>query len=76
MRLEVRRLVRDQAVSEGVALVEGVVRELLDDVEEFLAELAAVSRGLDTSLERVTLRGHHLPDLLSDGLPEIVGLGE
>ena len=38
VRLEVRRLVGDEAVPERVALVERVVGELLDDVEQLLAE--------------------------------------
>jgi hypothetical protein len=38
VRLEVGGLVGDEAVAERVALVERVVGELLDDVEQLLAE--------------------------------------
>ena len=40
VRLEVGGLVRDEPVAVGVALVEGVVGELLDDVEPLRAQLA------------------------------------
>ena len=74
--LEPGRLVGDQAVAVGVALVEGVVGEGLDDVEQLVAELPAVAGGLAAGDELVPLVPDHLADLLAAGLAEVVGLGQ
>ena len=36
MRLEIRRLIRDEAVSECMALIECVISEATNNVEQFL----------------------------------------
>jgi hypothetical protein len=48
VRLEVGGLVGDQPVAEAVALVERVVGEAFDDVEQLLAQGAAVPGGART----------------------------
>ena len=72
--LEIGDLVGDQAVAVRMALVEGVVGELLDDVEQFLAQGRAVAGGVAAAHEGRTLLLHELPYLLATGLPEVVGL--
>jgi hypothetical protein len=52
VRLQVRGLVRNEAVPHGVRFVERVVGERLDDVEHLLAEVATVSLG-DASLDEL-----------------------
>ena len=59
-----------------MTLGEGVVSELDDDVEEFLAEFVAISRLDATLFELVALLFHDLANLLSAGLAQVVGLGE
>ncbi len=76
VNLQVGGLVGDEAVPEGVALVEGVVGELLDDVEQLFAEIAAVAGALAPGLEAVALLGHQLADLLPARFAQVVGLGE
>ncbi len=74
MGLEVGDLICDQAVAVGVALVEGVVSELLDDAEQFLTERTPVAGLLATADETVAFLLHHLANLLATGLAEVVGL--
>ncbi len=57
-----------------MALVEGIVGELFDDVEQFLAKGAPVTGLLATADEPVALLLHHLADLLATGLSEVVCL--
>ena len=76
VRLEVRGLVGDQAVPVRVRLVEGVVGEVLDDVEQVGAERLAVAGGVAPLDELGPLLLHQLALLLAAGLAEVVGLGE
>ena len=77
VRLEVRGLVGDEPVAEGVALVERVVGERLDDVEQLVAEPAAVAGALaagdrTSRARRPSTRAIFLPHRLA----EVVGLGQ
>ena len=76
MGLEVGDLVGDEAVAIGVALIEGVVGELLDDIEQLLAQRYSVPGGVTPTHEGGPLLLHELADLLAAGLPEVVSVCE
>ena len=58
MGLEPRRLIRHEAIAIGVALVEGIVSEGLDDVEQRGTERVAIARGHTTLHELDPLLGN------------------
>ena len=75
MRLQIGDLVGDVAIPVGVALVEGVVGELLHGVEEFVTQLLAIPRGLTAPHEGDPLLRHEVAVLLAARLPKVVGVG-
>ena len=76
IRLHVGGLIGDQRVSGGVALVETVFGEALEQVE-YRVGLRALDAALDAAFdETVALRLHLLADLLAHGAPQQVGLAE
>ena len=76
IRLHVRGLVGDQRVGRGVALVEAVFGEALQQVEDRVG-LGAVDAALGRALDEVlALLLHLLADLLAHGAAQQVGLAE
>ena len=59
-----------------MALVERVVGELLDDVEQLLAQRPSVARGIAAAHEAGPFLLHELADLLAAGLPQVVSVGQ
>ncbi len=74
MGLEVRRLVGDQGVAEGMAPAEGVVGERLDDVEQPRPERPSVAHPVDAVDELLPLDGDQLPRLLAAGTTKVVSI--
>ncbi len=76
VRLHVGGLIGDQRVGGGVALVEAVVGEALEQLEDRLG-LPAVEPALDAAgHEAAALRLHLLADLLAHGAAQQVGFAE
>ena len=76
VRLHVGGLIGDQRVGGGVALVEAVVGEALEQLEDGLG-LPAVEPALDAAAdEAFALRLHLLADLLAHGATQQVGFAE
>ncbi len=76
MRFQVGDLVGDVAVPVGMALIEGVVGELLHGVEEFVTQLLAVPRGLTAPHEGGPLLRHEFAVLLAARLAKVVCVGQ
>ena len=76
MRFQVRGLIRDEAVAERMALVEGIVGELLNNIEQFDAHLPVVTGPDHTFFEAIAGCLHDRADLLTHCLSEVVGFGE
>ncbi len=69
-------MVADETISKGVALVEGVVGEWLDDIEEIGAEFLVVA-GIDGALNELNpVLGDEFAVLLAACLAKVVGLFE
>ena len=76
MGLQISNLIGDQAVPVGVALVEGIVSELLDDVEHLIAESRPVTGGLAAPHKGGPLLFHEFPVLFPASLPKVVRLSQ
>ena len=74
--LEIGGLECHKPIAVGMALVECVVGEGLDDVEPLFTQLDAVPLGVTASHELLALKGDHLADLLATRLAQVVGLGQ
>ena len=74
--LEPGGLVADEGVAEGVAPVEAIVREGLDDVEQHLADPPPVPGRLASGLELFPFQSHNLADLLAGSLTQVVRFGQ
>ena len=59
-----------------MALIEGIVGELLDDVEHLVAECRPVTGGLAAPHKGGPLMLHEFPVLLAAGLPKVVCLSQ
>ena len=76
VRFQIRGLVGDGAVADGMGLVEGVTRERLDQREDALRLSPRVAQGHRSFHEALTLALHHLGDLLAHRLAHHVGLAQ
>ena len=75
--LHIGGLIGDQRVSRGVALVEAVFGEALEQVEDGVGLRLVRCRSLDAAGdETLALRLHLLPDLLAHGAAQQVGFAE
>ena len=76
IRLHIGGLVGDQRVGRGVALVEAVFGEALEQIEDGVG-LVALDAALDGAVdEALALRLHLLPDLLAHGAAQQIGFAE
>ena len=76
VRLQPRRLIADEGIGGGVALVEAIVGELGEEIEDFV-RLALGDSALDATLDETGPLGIHLGlDLLAHGPPKHVGLAQ
>ena len=76
IRLHIGGLIGDQRVSRGVALVEAVFGEALEQIEDGVG-LMALDAALDApATKSLALRLHLLADLLAHGAAQKIGLAE
>ena len=76
MRLEPSGLKRDEPVSKGMTLGEGVVGELLDDAKQFTTERFAIAVGGATTDKLWSLLGHCHRIFFGTGFAQRIGFGK
>ena len=74
MRFEISGLIRDEPVSEGMALIECVVGKLTDHTKESFAQFATITSLLTAFNKSALFLGHCLVVFFSTGFAQVVGL--